>query len=156
ISFLSAGGTMPIRMSDIIIVLPGITGSVLEKDGKELWAISGQAISAYVRSRGESLHLLEMKATDDPALDDLGDGITATKLMPDTHIIPGLWKIDGYGELTKSVRDSFDVTEGQNYFEFPYDWRRDNRAAARRLDALIRAALPAWRDRSGNLRAKVI
>src|SRR5215831_18369368 len=97
-----------------------------------------------------------MKATDDPALDDLGDGITATNLMPDTHIIPGLWKIDGYGELTKSVRDSFDVTEGQNYFEFPYDWRRDNRAAARRLDALIRAALPAWRDRSGNLRAKVI
>ena len=31
-------------------------------------------------------------STDDPwEQDDLGDGVTATRLMPDVHIIPGLW-----------------------------------------------------------------
>ena len=32
-----------LRMRDIVVLLPGITGSVLQKDGKELRVISGQA-----------------------------------------------------------------------------------------------------------------
>jgi hypothetical protein len=33
-----------VRMRDIVVLLPGITGSVLQKDGKDIWAISGQAV----------------------------------------------------------------------------------------------------------------
>jgi hypothetical protein len=32
-----------LRMRDIVVLLPEITGSVLQKDGKELRVISGQA-----------------------------------------------------------------------------------------------------------------
>jgi hypothetical protein len=31
-------------MRDIVVLLPGIMGSVLQKDGKDIWAISGQTI----------------------------------------------------------------------------------------------------------------
>jgi hypothetical protein len=28
-------------MRDMVVILPGILGSVLQKDGKDLWAVSG-------------------------------------------------------------------------------------------------------------------
>jgi hypothetical protein len=31
-------------MKDMIIILPGILGSILQKDGKDIWAVLGQAI----------------------------------------------------------------------------------------------------------------
>ena len=33
-----------VRMRDIVPLLPGITGSVLQKDGKDIWAVSGQTV----------------------------------------------------------------------------------------------------------------
>jgi pimeloyl-ACP methyl ester carboxylesterase len=47
--------------------------------------------------------------------------------------------------VSRSIRESFDVEPGRNYFEFPYDWRRDNRIAAARLEELSGAWLHAWR-----------
>jgi hypothetical protein len=78
--------------------------------------------------------------------DDEGDdGVTAPRLMPDLHLIPGLWKIDGYGKVGRYIREAFDVEPGRNYFEFPYDWRRDNRHAAARLKEQSDRWLGAWR-----------
>ena len=31
-------------MTDIIVLLPGIGGSVLKKDGRDLWALSGEPV----------------------------------------------------------------------------------------------------------------
>ena len=36
--------TVKAPMKDLIIILPGILGSVLQKDGKDLWNVSGQSI----------------------------------------------------------------------------------------------------------------
>jgi hypothetical protein len=44
-----------VRMRDIVVLLPGITGSVLQKDGKDIWAISGQAVWKALTSLGSSL-----------------------------------------------------------------------------------------------------
>ena len=82
--------------------------------------------------------------------------MTATRVIPDTHLIPGLWKIDGYGKVAKTIRDEFDVQPGLNFFEFPYDWRRDNRVHARRLARESRDWLKAWRERSGNDDARLV
>ena len=46
--------------------------------------------------------------------------------------------------------------DGQNWFDFPYDWRRDNRVAARHLAERAPAWLRAWRKRSGNKDAKLV
>ncbi len=149
-------------LKDIIILLPGITGSVLQKDGKDLWALSGQAAWQALSSLGDSLQALQLSG-DDPDLDDLGDGIRATHLMPDAHLVPGLVKIDGYSSISRLITHYFEVKAGHienpepaNFFEFPYDWRRDNRVAARQLQRLIEQRLSQWRDYCGYLDAKVI
>ncbi len=150
------------RLNDMIILLPGITGSVLQKDGKDLWALSGQAAWQALTSLGDSLQALQLSG-DDPDLDDLGDGIRATRLMPDAHLVPGLVKIDGYSSISRLITRYFEVKAGHienpepaNFFEFPYDWRRDNRVAARQLQRLIEQRLSQWRDYCGYQDAKVI
>jgi pimeloyl-ACP methyl ester carboxylesterase len=142
-------------VGDVIVLLPGITGSVLQKDGRDIWALSGSAAFKALRSLGSSINELELHG-DDPDAEDLGDGVTASRVIPDTHLIPGLWKIDGYGKVAKTIRDQFDVQPGGNFFEFPYDWRRDNRVHARRLARESRDWLKAWREQSGNDDARLV
>jgi pimeloyl-ACP methyl ester carboxylesterase len=141
---------------DVVVVLPGISGSVLAKDGKEIWGTSGQAIWKAVTSGGESIKQLALSASDDWRLDDLGDGITAPGLVQDLHIIPGLWKIDGYSGLISRLQSALGLDLNQNLFPFPYDWRRDNRVSARRLQKLCQTRLKDWRERSGNDKAEII
>jgi len=150
------------RLEDIVVLLPGATGSVLQKDGRDIWGVSGQALWGGLTSFGHSLDSLRLPF-DDPEIDDLGDGIRATRLIPDVTFIPGLVKIDGYTETARLITDNFEVTRGSiegekaaNFFEFPYDWRRDCRAPARQLKQLIDRKLPQWRQHSGVKDAKII
>jgi len=141
---------------DMVVLLPGITGSVLQKNGKDVWAISGQAVSRWLRSLGGSLQDLRLK-DDDPG------GFVATRLMPDAHVVPGLVKIDGYSATARMIADTFDVVRGSidvaepaNFIEFPYDWRLDNRINARILRDLVADRLRRWRECSHNPDARVI
>jgi pimeloyl-ACP methyl ester carboxylesterase len=149
----------------MVITLPGITGSVLEKDGKDIWALSLQAIFGALTSLGGSVQQLKLDG-DDPSIDDLGDGVSATRLIADARLLPGLIKIDGYNKVSEMIKGNFEVHEGNtdqqidhyppaNYFEFPYDWRRDNRVAAKQLERLISHRLRQWRAFAG-AEAKVI
>ena len=151
------------RVKDMVVVLPGITGSVLEKDGKEIWGLSGTSIWSIIKTRGDSIREgLTMKG-DDRKLDDLGDGVKATKLIQDTTIVPGLVKIDGYSGLRNLFVDRLEMKMGSihtnepaNFFEFPYDWRRYNAVTARKLQNFVNDRLLAWRNYSGAQDAKVI
>jgi Lecithin:cholesterol acyltransferase len=141
---------------DMVVLLPGITGSVLQKDGKDVWAISGQAAWGWLASLGDSLQDLLLSG-DDPGR------IVATRVMPDAHVVPGLVKIDGYSATAKMVTDTFNVVPGSigearpaNFIEFPYDWRLDNRVNAMRLAELVADRLPRWREHSGAANARVI
>lgn len=143
------------RMRDVVILLPGIMGSVLQRHGEDAWAISGQAITRALASLGGSMQALALDA-DDPDVDDLGDGVLATRILPDAHLVPGFVRIDGYSRIRQMMLDRFDVVAGRfseatpgdvrlrqpgTFFEFPYDWRRDNRVSARRLKRLADQAL---------------
>lgn len=149
-------------MRDIVVILPGITGSVLQKDGKDIWAVSEQSLWQALTSLGNSFQDLKLNG-DDPHAEDLGDGIKATRLVADAHLIPGLVKIDGYTTLSRLINENFEVVQGNifqndkpaNFFEFPYDWRRDSRANARLLKRLLDKQLKLWRE-SQNKDAKVI
>lgn len=154
-------GSKP-RITDLVVMLPGISGSVLQKDGQDLWANSGRAVFRILKNLGEDLE--QMLVVDDtPDRPVLDDGIQATRVLSDTHIIPGLWKIDGYTAISRLITDNFEVLPGKiedptdaNFYEFPYDWRRDNRSSAYRLKELIEAKLPAWRTYTNNPDAKFI
>ncbi|MBL8151982.1 MAG: hypothetical protein JNN15_18835, partial [Blastocatellia bacterium] len=142
-------------MPDVLVILPGIMGSVLQKDGQDRWAVSSGAVRRAIWTLGKSIKDLALE--DDSSTEDLlDDGVTAPRLIEDVHLIPGFWKIDGYTKLVSEIKDRFKVTEEQNLFKFPYDWRRDNRAAAHRLARLSRTWLEAWRKESGNQSAKLI
>jgi pimeloyl-ACP methyl ester carboxylesterase len=141
-------------MRDVIVCIPGITGSVLRKDGKDIWNVSGGAILNALRTLGGSVK--ELKLEEDPVDADDVDGITATSVIRDVHLIPGLWKIDGYTKLVRHIEERFDVKHGENLFEFAYDWRRDNRVASRQLATKTKGWLDAWRAKSGNRNAKLV
>lgn len=157
--------TAKVPMKDMVIILPGILGSVLQKDGKDLWAVSEQSFWNLVKNSKGIIKSLEL-GFDDPTLDDLEDGVRATRLIEDVAIVPGLIKIDGYTKTTRMITDNFQVTMGDiyndpeekaaNLYHFPYDWRRDNRVHARKLKSLIDIRLRRWREASGASDAKVI
>jgi pimeloyl-ACP methyl ester carboxylesterase len=142
-------------MGDVVVLLPGILGSVLQRDGREIWAMSPGAAFRALLSLGGSIKDLRLEG-DDPEADDLGDGVAASRVLPDLHLVPGLWKIDGYTAIARALHDRFDLVEGRNYFEFPYDWRRDNRVHGRALARQAHDWLTTWRAESGNADAKLV
>jgi pimeloyl-ACP methyl ester carboxylesterase len=146
-----------IPMPDVVVLLPGITGSVLQRDGKDIWAPSAGAVLRGLLSFGRSVQKLQLQVVDDDwRAPDLGDGVTATRLAPDVHLLPGFWKIDGYTEIEDFLLRNFELTRGENYHPFPYDWRRDNRAAAARLAQESEGWLRSWRRRSGRDSAQLV
>ncbi|MBA3855376.1 MAG: lecithin--cholesterol acyltransferase [Cyanobacteria bacterium PR.3.49] len=131
-------------------------GSVLSKNGRDFWNISKTSLYDYLKTRGDSLLQLKLDLNND------NDGVSATSLMHD-HVIPGFARVDGYNKLVKRLKDEFNLTVGSindekpaNFFEFPYDWRRDNRQTASKLKALIDRALATWREDRELPDAKVI
>ena len=50
-------------VGDVIVLLPGIMGSVLQKDGKDVWALSGGAAVRALTSLGSSIKDLKLMAT---------------------------------------------------------------------------------------------
>jgi pimeloyl-ACP methyl ester carboxylesterase len=140
-------------MSDVIVLLPGILGSELQKHGKTVWGLSAGSMFRALRTVGGSLKDLELKNdSDDPVSPD---GVTASRVIPDVHLVPGLSKIDGYTKIAHAIKAGFDVSNGANFFEFPYDWRRSNRVAARRLQSESTQWLETWR-KNGHPNAKLI
>jgi pimeloyl-ACP methyl ester carboxylesterase len=153
-------------LQDLVVILPGILGSVLQKDNKDLWAVSTGVIGSLLLNKNKFLNDLKLQQ-DDPDTEDLGDGIKAVRLIEDVSIIPGLVKVDGYTRTTRMITENFSqVTQGNiyldpddrpaNFYHFPYDWRRDNRATAKILKRLLDKRLKCWRTHTGNPNAKVI
>lgn len=154
------------KMKDVVVILPGIMGSVLQKDGKDIWNASAQVLS---RALINSLEDLKLKK-DDPSGGDIEDRIKPTRLITDTYLVPGFSGfgkiVDGYNRTSDLITKNFDVIEGNiyddpegkaaNFYHFPYDWRRDNRANANILKNLLDKRLKRWRKCSENNDAKVI
>jgi len=148
-------------MNHMLVILPGITGSALSRNGLEIWGPAPTAVAAYLRSLGRSLDWLPLKHEDDPEYDD---GIRATRLVPYT-LVPGLYRFDGYSGLKRHLHERFKLIDGDphdgqgapaNYFEFPYDWRKDNAISAVGLKQLIDRELPKWRAYNDSPDAQVI
>ena len=142
-------------MPDIIVVIPGIMGSVLRQHDREVWNLSIAAGMHAVSSLGASITDLALTSeSSDPGA--AVDGVVADSVLHDLHQLPYLWKIDGYTGLINALAANFRLEAGENYFEFPYDWRRDNRIAAHRLRKASKRWLRAWRETSGNTGARLL
>ena len=88
-------------MHDLVIFLLGIMGSVLTKHGRALWSPSPRTISRVLQLK-QLVSDLTLDG-DDPHLPALDDGVLATELMPDAHLIPGFWKMMRISSLSPTT-----------------------------------------------------
>jgi pSer/pThr/pTyr-binding forkhead associated (FHA) protein len=109
-------GTMP-----TVIFVPGIMGSELWRGSERVWP----NVKLFL-SRGDAI-----KYPSD---------LEARALVDQVVLVPGLFKMDIYGRLGDYLVDGLGYERGRDLFDFPYDWRQDNRESAKQLAA----ALDAW------------
>jgi pimeloyl-ACP methyl ester carboxylesterase len=151
---------------DVFVLLPGIAGSVLQKDGKDIFGLTASAGFQAVFSGGKSIQSLRLPkdastrtldiADESPLLPVWDDGVTADRLADDAHLIPGLWKIDGYTKIRRFMCSRFKLDHGQSYHEFAYDWRHDNRFSAQQLAIKARAWLERRREQHPHARLVLV
>lgn len=139
-------------MSDVVVVLPGIMGSELTRNGRPVWSPTLGAAVEMIRTFGRSVRDLQLPdgIGDGPA----EDGVEATALMRDLHVLPGIWTpVAGYDRLVARIEKlgfrRSTPTEPGNLVLFPYDWRLSNRYTARRLADVVNPALDRWRAQGG-------
>lgn len=133
--------------NDIIILIPGIGGSRLERDGKPIYDLSFQALPRLIWNWvGGDLAFHGGSAKPD-------DGVVATDLF-NNQLIPGWFGIDDYEGLVATLR-SVVKEPNKQFFKFPYDWRASNRWAAEALDAFVRPKLHDWQMGYGGPSARV-
>jgi len=148
-------------MSDVIVLIPGILGSVLVKDGREVWGASGSSVVGNLITFGRALKGLELPRR--VGHNDPKDGVVAPRVMPRLHMVPTFWKADGYGKLADYLKERFTLTptiddQAGNLVEFPYDWRLSNQLNAQLLSLSDRVipVLDRWRQSTKNPNAKLI
>jgi hypothetical protein len=146
-------------MPDVIVLIPGILGSVLVKDGREVWGASGSSIARNLRTFGGAIKGLELPGGIGHG--DPKDGVTAPRILPSLFMVPTFWKADGYEKLADRLKERFTLTPATddqvgNLVEFPYDWRLSNKFTAGRLSDRIVPVLDRWRRSTKNPNARLI
>ena len=104
-------------MSDVIVLIPGITGSVLQRNGKDVWAVTKGAIFNAFRTLGKSLEEIEIKGEDDPEKKaflvgriQLSDGKVIKLILPPQQPHPKV------GDRVPLIYERYD--DGQAYYFF--------------------------------------
>jgi len=133
--------------NDVIILIPGIGGSRLERDGKPIYDLSFGSLPRLIWNWvGGDLAFQGGSGKPD-------DGVVATDLF-NNQLIPGWFGVDDYDGLVSTLR-SVVLDPARQFFKFPYDWRASNRWAAESLDTFARRLLHDWRKGPGGTDAKL-
>jgi hypothetical protein len=103
------------EIPDLLVLLPGITGSAPRKNGRLVWGYSSGQSPRHCSRVGRAWRALILHG-DDPDLDDLEDGIAADELMSDVQLAPAFWRIDSYGASADCIQNRCEVTEGESFF----------------------------------------
>jgi pimeloyl-ACP methyl ester carboxylesterase len=142
------------ELRDFVVFLPGIMGSTLSRDGVLVWGASAGAALRVVRTFGGSLK--QLRLAEGVGDGHPGDGVEPVAVMPDLHVLPGLWTVQvGYERLLGWLESTFGLVPVKaggppgNFLPVPYDWRLSNRYNGRRLKALVEPALERWRGQGG-------
>ncbi len=142
--------------TDLVVVLPGIMGSTLRHRGHLVWSPSAGSALRAIATFGRSLR--DLTLPEDLGDAHPGDGVEPVALMPDLHLLPGLWTpVRGYDPLLARLRalgyreaapGDPDAPPG-NLLPVPYDWRLSNRCTGAWLKTIVEPALERWRAQGG-------
>jgi Lecithin:cholesterol acyltransferase len=156
------------KIGDLVVVVPGIMGSTLARRDEDrlsaVWAPSAGVLVETIKRLGRNIQSLALR--EDVGDGDPQDGIEPTGLMPDIHVVPGLWSINlGYSKLVAWLTKTFQLVQYNpraeraneslplsNLVCFGYDWRLSNQLNAQRLKKIVEPILEKWRGQGGDFR----
>jgi pimeloyl-ACP methyl ester carboxylesterase len=98
-----------------VVFLPGLLGSVLKKDGREIWGLAStiRSLGQLSESISESLTLHK---------DSVSEGVTAHMLYG-PRVLPGFVSASGYRTVVSRL-ELMRASTGATVLHFPYDWRQ--------------------------------
>lgn len=137
----------------MVVLVPGITGSVLEDEtsGKIAWGSAARLFLPHDGGRGLAL----------PAAGSSPRTLVAREVIADIPLAFGAWKKEVYGPIVElmaanglPIGNLLRPRPQDRFMVFPYDWRQDNVVSAQELGARLEA-LAASRP-SGPLRVNLI
>lgn len=142
-------------MNDLVVVLPGIMGSALYKNGKPAWDPALDGVVNALKTLGRSITSLTVpEGLGDNTPDD---GVEATHLVNDVHVIPGLWTpIRGYTRLLATLAANGYTEQTGNLLPVAYDWRTSIPCIVNTQTPRIDTALEQWRARPGHADARIV
>ncbi|MFD5030341.1 lipase family alpha/beta hydrolase [Streptomyces sp. NPDC058405] len=139
---------------DLVVFVPGITGSRLTRDGKDMWELSKQAL-LQLRHPGRLLKDFQLPPGIGDARPEGPHALRADHLIKAPNALPGLFTAlasrigitPGYPD----VRPALKGLHKDQFLPFPYDWRLSNRLSAADLQEKVERALSLWRERARTL-----
>ncbi len=124
--------------AQLVVVIPGIMGSRLKMNGREIWGLGFRTVVRTLFGQGENLTRLALAPED--RVGSKARAVTPAGLMPDIHVFPGLWSVTlGYDKQTRLLAEAVAAspTLQATVVTFPYDWRLSNRHSAEALGELV-------------------
>jgi len=137
-------------MADLVVVVPGITGSVLRRDGRDVWNLSASAIGRSLASFSSAMEALRLPAGVGSGPAPATSAMEVGALITGWHLWPGIHGGPGYRRLLEALAKAGNAVRG-----FGYDWRLSSRHTAGLLAARVDGWLRDWRAASGDTDAKV-
>lgn len=144
-------------MKDMVVIVPGLMGSVLSKGGQTLWGESYLGyLQDFLQAGARQNPLILGEDRHDGAL--LSDDVEAVDLVGNYRVLDRFFATPGYSDLLNRLLgdDRLNLQLGLSLHKFPYDWRRSVRHAAHVLKTRCQHWLENWRSESGNGQAKII
>jgi hypothetical protein len=139
---------------DLIVVIPGITGSALRRGERVVWDLSVAAVAHGLSHTTTVLAGMQLPDGLGDAEPDPVHRLDPVGLIEGWHVWPGFWSGVGYGRLLSRLHRLY--PEPGRVVAFAYDWRLSNRVNARRLQTTVDTKLARWQQQSGHGEAKVI
>lgn len=124
-------------VADVVVIVPGITGSVLARGERELWSLSAAALRRGVTHTTEVLDELRLPAVDGDVGEYAEFALAAPEVIRGVHVWPGFWRGSGYGALI----DRLGKAAPGRVVSFAYDWRLPNAYTASLLAVFVEDTL---------------
>ncbi|MFD6397657.1 lipase family alpha/beta hydrolase [Nocardia sp. NPDC060249] len=123
--------------ADVVVVVPGITGSVLAHGQRELWSLSAAALRRGVLHTSDVLDELRLPPVAGDPGEYEGLALESPEVIRGLHVWPGFWHGSGYGSLI----DRLEKALPGRVLTFAYDWRLPNAYTASQLQQFVNEAL---------------
>ncbi|MEE4598015.1 hypothetical protein V2J94_40170 [Streptomyces sp. DSM 41524] len=131
---------------DLVVIVPGIMGTSLLHEGRDVWNLSPEALAGLLRPGKLRRRLMLPEGIQDN--DPEGESaLTLGDMIEVPRVLPGLVSHLGYRDLLTGLG----IQPSERLAVFRYDWRLSNRNSAEKLKVFVERRLALWQERIDRL-----